>query len=90
MDKPEPPVELDWTEKVFPQHIDLPITTSLSPDTGEVVVESVSMHPGVKGGIRHRFHFSPAAARELMAAIRHFETELGMQPEALAKPGSVQ
>lgn len=73
----------------FVEPVDSPVSVVFSPDTGELEVEFVQMHP-TGGQLQRGLHFSAAATRELVLALKLLEKKLGRPIEDLSTPGSVQ
>lgn len=73
----------------FVEPVDSPLSVVFSPDTGELAIEFVQMHP-VGGQLNRGLLLSAAATRELVLALKVLERKLGRPIEDLSKPGSVQ
>lgn len=79
--------DLDFTGKKFGITMDGPLTVSIDPDTGSLLIEAPQLH---MLGATFQVHLTPAAAQQLATGLKHFESVLGTPIEDLAKPDSVQ
>lgn len=70
------------SKKVFPIYASSPLELIYDPNTGELTISYVDLHPAREGGFPMELRFPPREAKELLSAIRKLQIVLDEEPSA--------